>query len=1609
MERMDCLCAALAALVFCTAAAIADDTPPPVPEGAQSISIEAEYVQRIRASQAISGDDLFGEQINLYTGTLALRQTDVSLPGNSALPVAITREFSVTSLRYAGGHFGGWDLDLPRLSAVYAGAAGWIVGNPSSPQRFNRCSAFSAPPAAAGALGDSFFEPYEFWHGVHLHLPDGGRDEVLQRTASWQPADGHSYPLVTTSRWLLRCLPSTASGEPGEAFVALAPDGTQYQFDWLVKRRAAPVIKSYTTSPVAPGAARGSYLLDRDEHWMLPTRITDRHGNWVQYSYDSAVGADRWRLLRIEASDGRRLTLAYAGTSHRISSVSDGTRIWRYSYSPINSSLLEVQLPDASRWTFALGGLEGGVILYGTPPNCSLSHATAGTFQANQALTGSLTHPSGATVNYRLLPQHHGRSFMLPYAGNCFVYDAQNALGAARDPYVFDTWSLASRSVSGPGLITPLDWQYTYPAVQFSAQGDACGSGCPRSKTVSVTDPDGVVTRHTFGTAYQQDEGQLLRRETGTASTSLRTETFRYRQPTPGSPYPESVGFSYQDTGDAYMAARLYPQDSREISQDDVTYTWTATAFDAYAQPTAVTRSSPGHSRSETLSYHHDTTRWVLSQVASITDSSGLVPLQHSYDPVTLNPASTRHFGQPANTFTYYTNGLLRTRADGAGHTTTFNDYHRGVPRQILLADGETVSAAVDDLGQITALTDAAGFTTGYRYDGLGRLARILYPTGDSTAWQDTVLSFAFVGTNEYGLQAGHWKQTRSSGTALEETFYDALWRPVLTRRVDTANSAGTERMALQRYDSAGRAVFASYPQASISSVLATPPGITTLYDKLGRPRDITAASELGNLLTAIRYANGARTVTDPRGQSTTTTFQAFDEPDESAPVSISRPLGTLTTITRDTFGKPLSITRSGSFDGTPVSTTRRYIYDAQQRLCKVIEPESGATVLEYDSANLVAWRAAGQNLNSTTDCQRASVLTAQKTSLGYDTRQRLTSTTFGDNSPAITRSYTPDGLLEVLSTDNSSWTTQYNRRRLPSRETLQLDGSSYSLGLAYDSLGNLRERSYPDGSSIAYAPNALGEPTRVGDFATQITRHPNGALASFRYGNGITHTTTQNSRGLPARSTDAGVLDDAYAYDANANVTAITDHALNTFTRTLGYDALDRLTSAGNAGIWGGSFAFHYDPLDNLRRSSGPGQDWTWHYNTTTWRLDRLAPASGPSIAIYGYDSRGRATSRNSQTFTYDQAERLTQVGPNVASYRYDGHGRRTLITKGATRTVQVYSQAGQLLYETPADTNSDRIFIDGFEPGTGNGSKRYIYLDNHLIAEAGSNGVRYLHTDALGSPVASTNASGTITDRSYHFPYGRTVSPPQPGPGYTGHVTDTETGLSYMQARYYDPWAGRFLSTDPVAADAGSFNRYWYANNSPYKFIDPDGRWVCSDNGSGQCGKFETALGRVSNAARGDHLEPGEQRRLREIVAFYGAEGDSRVSVSYMDHGGAGGGSRLRRDGGQHITIDASRASRSNENLTLHVLARVVVHEGQHGIDDQHRGRPVATRAERRETEIASYTAQAIYQKAVNFTDSSQDGWTIYGGFSQKNIERQAQGSIEVSCGNSLEGSCQ
>ena len=118
-------------------------------------------------------------------------------------------------------------------------------------------------------------------------------------------------------------------------------------------------------------------------------------------------------------------------------------------------------------------------------------------------------------------------------------------------------------------------------------------------------------------------------------------------------------------------------------------------------------------------------------------------------------------------------------------------------------------------------------------------------------------------------------------------------------------------------------------------------------------------------------------------------------------------------------------------------------------------------------------------------------------------------------------------------------------------------------------------------------------------------------------------------------------------------------------------------------------------------------------------------------------------------------------------------------------------------------------------------------------------ANKITFYHYDLLGSPVATTNELGEVVWREEYSPYGEKLlnqdaaldkSQNDNVIGYTGHVFDEETGLTYMQARYYDAEIGRFMGVDPVgfmSDNTISFNRYAYAGDNPYKYTDPNGEF--------------------------------------------------------------------------------------------------------------------------------------------------------------------------------------
>jgi RHS repeat-associated protein len=1445
---------------------------------AQPTSYHDEYLKRLKAWQSVRpyGDTPFGEQINLYTGEVAFRQEDIVLEGTGPV-IRIARSRSATGTdpgavdASPAAAFADWTIDTPRIETLLAAprhataAPGdnWRLAVAINDDTRARCTHFAEPYLGQGGIPQE-----DWWHGYELVLDDGSRQPVLKRDPAWtaKPGIPGAYPAVTTSHVQFACLPSTKNGEAGEGFLAIAPDGTRYWLDWLVGSQYGPVNQYDHESRVMQ-------VQKRMQAAMFVTRVEDRFGNSVVYTYDGQ------RLTHIQGSDGRAVALAWSGNT--ISSItthpgSKAPRTWRYEYA--NGKLSAVVQPDASRWTFDLHATGGnGGLQTGVNSSCSFRH------DANPMPTGSITSrvtaPSGLTGTFVVQPRWHARSHVASY---CVT---------SGDPHwefvppMYSTLSLVQRTLTGPGVDAA--WEYRHGPATGSTVQDACAAAntCVDTKWIDVVEPGGDRTRYTSSTRWGALEGKLVKAETFDAQgTLLRTDTTTHTAPGEGT-FVARLGDALQ--GPAVNAAKLetlVPVRERVITQQGTQFRWrvrdacNGPCFDAFARPLQVERAGTA-TRTDLTTYEDNTALWVLGQprTQSTVDpdrGATIVVSQTDYDPATALPLRHYDHGLLQQTLTYHPDGNVATVSDGRdnpGFDTTMrlSGWMRGIPGSIQFPDGTRKIAEIEVDGTIAWIIDESGARTCYAYDAMGRITRITYPSEtqggacSSADWNETHASFEQSPAASYFLGAQHWRQTVRTGTGNKVTWFDAWWRPVLTQEYDTADLAGTRRSTLTRYDPRGRTTFASYPSA-----MEVPPeqGTTTRHDALGRVVRTEQASELGTLATTIEHLPGFQTrTTNPRGVSSMVTrHRAWDVPDTGLPEAITHAEGAYTEIERNVFGKPIRLTRRNA-DGS-VAASRRYAYDGAYRLCKTIEPETGATIQAHDTLGNITWSAAGTTLEDPADCQHsAGWKSGRRVVRTYDTRNRLATITFPDNRGNQSWTYTPDGLTRLVTTNNAPGTDQafnsyaYNARRLMVEDSITQPGFTWHLRTAYDRNGHANTLTYPNTTAVGLVPNALGQPTRVGNYATGVRYHPNGALKQFTYGNGLVHASVQNLRGLPERSRDTHgatvVFDESYDYDANGNVAAISDGLPGARgDRTMAYDALDRLARVDSPMF--GTATYAYDVLDNLTRTQIGGTHARTHHlcYDQRWRLTNvktLGCASGPSIAGLEYDAQGNLSKKNAQAYVFDHGNRLRDA-VGLETYRYDAHGRRVLATstKGLGHIHSQYDVAGRLMWQQ-----------DGRD-GLG---KAHLHLGGRLVAireqplAGGAATVRYQHTDALGTPVAETDPNRVVLRRSEYEPYGKLLNRPErDGVGYTGHVTDSQTGLVYMQQRYYDEDLGRFLSVDPVSANGdtgGNFNRYAYANNNPYLFVDPDGRLpilVPVAAGAVRCAANAGCRTAVSGAAR-------------------------------------------------------------------------------------------------------------------------------------------------------------
>lgn len=880
----------------------------------------------------------------------------------------------------------------------------------------------------------------------------------------------------------------------------------------------------------------------------------------------------------------------------------------------------------------------------------------------------------------------------------------------------------------------------------------------------------------------------------------------------------------------------------------------------SYTGATKFTKNTFSHNQAKWITNQHNKKEYSSSDSGYITES------QFSLDPSTMNVKESYSFGQLQESYTYHETGeskgalkskiLNQNRLSGNGKITTSYsaDYNANVPlisTSYEVATDNTVQEIklANAFGNILEFTDKKGIKSEFKFDSLGRLSakKIENDTSFGRTWLGTLYRWDDADNKRTithcTLNDSMSECASNSEFQIEET-YNANNQIILKKYRDLKypTALNSTRYKIFSYDKFGRTKFESIMSNSSTETKGT----RYHYDSLNRLIS-TEQSGLGTVY--YRYMPGHRMEqTDGRGNRTTKTFQSYNSLDYKNVIEIASPESILTTLQRDVGGFVQSVTQSNeapsnSDEGTgdddviepdpPIcdvtepslcrdpyvigfnelysansankilKQVETRIYDSHKKLCLIKRADVGNTVMKYNALGQLIWKKEGTSYNAClTSAPSGSV------HFTYNNLGLLHRTNYPGTELDLEQDYDNNGNLIALVKSNVTQLYTYNNKDLLETEQITIaDQVPISLQYDYDVAGHLSAIIYPDSTKVKYMPNAYGEARSVAaynqnnilqqNFIQDVTYYPNGMTKSYEFGNGVKHTLELHTNSnLPKRITDTkqnlAALDFTYSYDNNGNIKSILNGLDAGYSISeMKYDGVDRLTSVTGASKIGNS-DIDYDVFGNITTYSSKDRNLVYTYNANNNRLTSVTGISGKYKSI-DYDSRGNITNNGKYSLSFNDANQVITANGN--SYLYDGFNRRVKKVEGEKTEYSIFNQSGRLLF------NQTGVL-------TGNGVN-YIYLGSKLIAKYGN-----VKTVSLAQ------------SRQHYRPFGESIEGARDTIGYTGHEYDTDLGLNYMQARYYDPVIGRFYSNDPIGyRDLHSFNRYAYANNNPYKYIDPDG----------------------------------------------------------------------------------------------------------------------------------------------------------------------------------------
>ena len=855
--------------------------------------------------------------------------------------------------------------------------------------------------------------------------------------------------------------------------------------------------------------------------------------------------------------------------------------------------------------------------------------------------------------------------------------------------------------------------------------------------------------------------------------------------------------------------------------------------------------------------------------------------------------------------------------------TETSYDFMGRAIQTKVTSDGvtQTESKTYDDNGTVATETSASGVKTAYQYDSVNRVVKAT----ESADGTDTVTetSYGYEDAQIHTLNGMKDYQdlsvqtTKTNGRVSEKSWTDAAGQTVrsfshglYTDHVFTSDgkeiatislgtkTSGDGKIALQLYDKEGKQTAAiqnpeitkgtsdAVVKVGNSSILQK-----TEYDTKGN--ETTKTDGNGDQISYAYDDQNRVTEITQGGQKTKVSYQVNS--DGSTTTSVTDANGHVKQETASASG---SVTTTSDLGDGSESITTKYTYDDRGNKLSEVYANGAKKTYEYNNRNLVTktqsydkegtktltsryrYDDKGQLSEMTDYSVSSETETAYRyTEYSYDTRGRITTFAEISQNAQPTADDIKAHQIRYIYNENGN----LSKVSYPTTK----DGIQ-SLSYIYDENGWLQEikgELHSKGQTTekvlrSYSYDAYGKVKEIKDYRNRLK---NGAQAVQKI---YTYDSFDRVKEMTYTDLETGKVMESYrySYDKNSNITEKTE--VNNYpkeekdkvneTKAYTYDALGRLTKTVTTDHKNDdrtkTVTYTYDKAGNRTKEDDGTTQTAYTYNG----LDQLQTATKEKgtavdeVRQYSYDANGNQTDvKNTKTgqtesYTYDAENRLSKVSVTdkdgktavIQQNRYNGDGQRIQKVEGS-KTTNYYYQDGVVSYTTDGENSQT--------------SQNLIGTDGNILATQryGSDHTDYLlyHKDIQGSTTSLVKEDGSA-DATYRYTdFGETTingdNKAENEVCYTGGIYDHSTGLYYLNARYYNPEDGRFVTEDTYRGETAkpeTGHLYAYCANNPVNYVDPSGhkydkhaaanyalRWGMSFNpeyanhtGQGDCTNF-------------------------------------------------------------------------------------------------------------------------------------------------------------------------